>query len=176
MRRWRMGSGGVANYAAVRNTIRSGDLLAWSARKVESFHDLKVQAIRVFDRTEYTHVGLAWRSGGRVWAVESVTPVVRVVPLSNLLPCYQLALHAPWSLAAEEYALSFVGNEEYRYSQWEAVRAFFGRSDAGNKRIECAEFVRMVYARMGVELPGRATPSDTVQAMLARGSALNFVE
>jgi hypothetical protein len=163
-------------YADLREEIRSGDLLAWSARRVENFHDLKVQAIRVFDRTEYTHVGIAWRSGGRVWVIESVKPRVRVVPLSNLLPCYRVALKRPWNLAAEEYALSFVGNEAFEYSEWEAIKGFFGASNKNDHWLECAEFVKMVYERLGVELPGRATPSDTVNDMLSLGGELTLLE
>lgn len=159
-------------YADVRNSIRSGDLLAWSARKVESLHDLQVQAIRVFDRTEYVHVGVAWVCGGRVWVIESVTPVVRVVPLSNLLPCYHVTTAAKWTKGAEQYAISYVGNKNYRYSRWEAVKGFFGATNDENKWLQCAEFARLVYAALGIDLDGRATPSDVVNGFLERGGKL----
>lgn len=159
-------------YADARKNIRSGDLLAWTARKVESFHDLQVQAIRVFDRTEYVHVGVAWVCGGRAWVIESVTPVVRVVPLSNLLPCYHITTSAKWTKGAEHYALSYVGNKNYRYSKWEAIKGFFGATSDNNKFLQCAEFVRLVYATLGIDLDGRATPSDVVNDFLGRGGNL----
>jgi hypothetical protein len=34
----------------------------------------------------------------------------------------------------------------------------------------------MVYERLGVELPGRATPSDTVNDMLSLGGELTLLE
>lgn len=159
-------------YADARRGIRSGDLLAWTARKVESLHDLQVQAIRVFDRTEYVHVGVAWVCGGRVWVIESVTPVVRVVPLSNLLPCYHVTTGAKWAKGAEQYALSYVGNNNYRYSRLEAVKGFFGATNDENKWLQCAEFARLVYAALGIDLDGRATPSDVVNGFLERGGKL----
>lgn len=162
-------------YTNHRSRIRSGDLLAWSANKVSSFKDLQVQAIRVFDRTEYTHVGIAWVVADRVFVIEAVTPYVRIVPLSNELPCYHVKTNIIWSAELENYALSFVGNEAYRYSKFEAIRAFFGLSAKSNSKIECAEYVQMVYDKAQLHLEGRATPSDVVESLLKRGHNLTFI-
>lgn len=163
-------------YEALRAQIKSGDLLAWSHRGWRTWYDFKVQMVRVFERSEYTHVGIAWRSGGRVWVIESVTPLVRVVPLSTLLPCYVAPMPVRWNQGVEAYALSFVGDERWKYSEWEAIKAWFGKHDTSNRWLECAEYVKMVYDRMGLDLRGRATPSDVVLAAQQAGAALSFLD
>lgn len=162
-------------YSDARPHISSGDLLAWSANKLGSIKDLQVQAIRVFDRTEYTHVGLAWVVAGRVFVIEAVTPYVRIVPLSHELPCYHIATNIEWTEDLEAYALSFVGNDAYRYSKLEAIKAFFGLNNKSNGQIECAEFIQLVYDKANIHLTGRATPSDVVEDLLKSSFTLQFI-
>lgn len=164
-------------YSEFREQIRSGDLLAWSHRGWSSWYDIKVQAIRVFTQSEYCHVGMALVLGGRVWVIESVTPLVRLVPLSNLLPFYHINLHR-FHLWQEdiEHALSYVGNDEYLYSQIEAIKAFFETNDPENKKLECAEFVKMIWNRAGLVVPGRDVPSDLVRETLGLGGKLTLLE
>lgn len=165
------------NYDAARPHIQSGDLLAWSHRGFGSFYDLKVQAVRFFTRSEYSHVGIALVLGGRVWVVESVTPLVRIVPLSNLLPCYVINVPTlDWRDEDTEFALSFVGNDEYSYSQREAIRGFFGTNDEADALLECAEFVQIAYGHAGLDLLSLATPSDVVLAVQRLGGSLKYLE
>lgn len=49
----------MAKYAESRDSIRTGDLLAWSHRGIKSFYDFKVWLVRLFTQSEYTHVGVA---------------------------------------------------------------------------------------------------------------------
>lgn len=164
-------------YSEFRKHIRSGDLLAWSHRGWSSWYDIKIQAIRVFDRTEYTHVGMALVLGGRVWVVESVTPLPRLVPLSNLLSCYHVDIPGfHFGQPDIEHALSYVGNDEYSYSQIEAIKAFFGENDPENQKLECAEFVKMIWNRAGLVVPGRDVPSDLVRETLGLGGKLTLLE
>ena len=144
--------------------------MAWSHRGWRTWYDLKIQFVRMFTQSEYSHVGIAWVFGGRVFVIESVTPVIRIVPLSNLLPCYWINTGASWGSDAEEYALSLVGTG--RYSQWEAIKAFFGANNTTNNAWECAEFVKAVLEKDGIVLPGRAVPSDVVYAAQKRGSTV----
>lgn len=162
------------NYADARSRIQSGDVLAWSHRGWTSWYDIKIQLVRLVTRSEYSHVGIAWAFGGRVFVIESVTPVIRIMPLSNLLPCYWINTGASWGTDAEEFALSLVGKGEY--SQWEAIMAFFGKNSKLNDRWQCAEFVKAVLARCRVFLRGKDTPSDMVQDALVKGANLNFLD
>ena len=160
-------------YLDARSQIKSGDLLAWSHRGWRTWYDWKIQLVRLATRSEYSHVGIAWVFGGRVFVVESVSPLARIVPLSNMLPCYWVPTGAQWGREAEEYALSLVGTA--KYSQWEAVKALFGRNRA-DERWQCAELVLSVLARCRVFLNCRATPSEVVYAAVASGSAFRFLE
>lgn len=157
-------------YASFRSQIRTGDVLAWSGRKVRSWYDFKIMLVRLFTMSEYNHVGIAIVMGGRVWVLEAVTPHVRLVPLSNLLPCYHMTSSG---LTEEqvEAGLALVGKHDVVYSQWEAIKAFFGKNDPEDSQIQCAELVSGL-----LNLHCRATPSDVVGTMLANESTLTEIQ
>lgn len=159
------------NYAQVRPTIRSGDILAWSHRGVHSWHDLKIWFVRLFTRSEYSHVGTAWVVGNRVFVIEAVMPLVRNYPLSKLGDFYWLPLRAPWSPEAEEVALDKIG---HRYSQGQAVQAPF-KKPALDNLWQCAELAATIAEADGVDLGDVYTPSAVVLAAQKRGAPLIFV-
>lgn len=147
-------------YSQARPLIKSGDLLAFSHVGWGSWHDFKIQMIRVFQRTEYSHVGVAWVVGGRVFILEAVMPLVRIYPLSKLGKFFWLPTNANWSPDVEEYALSIVGDE---YSQLEAVESPFTTPKKDNLW-ECAEFAHDVLTMAGVDFQNVSrTPCDIVR-------------
>ena len=150
-------------YDEIRDKIRPGDLIAFSNEKWGSKADLQTQIVRIFTRSEYSHVGIAWPIGGRVMILEAVVPRVRIFPLSYLLPFYWMPTQAPWSNDVEEYALARVGES---YSKLEAIRGFFGLT-RDNRRWQCAEYVRSILNRAGVPLDGPDTPTALVQEIMA---------
>src|SRR3990172_2868969 len=99
----------MVNYKSHRTSIKTGDVLVWSHRKISSWYDFKIMLIRLFQMSEYVHVGVAIVMGGRVWVLEAVSPGVRFVPLSNLLPCY-LITGKKLSEEQVERGLALVGN------------------------------------------------------------------
>ena len=54
-------------YDLARDSIKDGDVLAWTHRAtpLKSWYDFKVWAVRLFQASEYTHVGIALRSDGK---------------------------------------------------------------------------------------------------------------
>jgi len=117
-----------------------------------------VQFVRIFTRSEYSHVGIAWAVGGRVLVLEAVSKGVRIFPLSLLLPCYWIPL-GKWSAEIEERALSQVGKP---YSRWQAILGGLGRLQGGaDERWQCAEYVA---TSLGLESP--YTPSGVVSVVL----------
>ena len=98
-------------YSEARATIRSGDILAWSHRGIKSWHDLKIWFVRMFTRSEFSHIGTAWVIGDRVFVIEAVMPLVRIYPLSKLGDFYHLPMGAPWRPSTEALALSKVGHK-----------------------------------------------------------------
>jgi len=161
-------------YADARPHIKSGDVLAWSHRGLKSWRDLKIWFVRLFTRSEYSHVGLAWVVGGRVFVVEAVQPMVRIYPLSKLLGggAYWLPTGAKWMPETEQLALECVGDP---YSQRQAMQAPFGVPPL-DKLWQCAELVGGVLHADGIDLGAVYTPSAIVQAALVRGAPLQYLE
>lgn len=159
-------------YSQARPMIRSGDILAWSHRGIRSWHDFKIACVRLFTRSEYSHVGTAWVIGSRVFVIEAVVPLVRIYPLSRLGDFYWLSMGAYWRKATETLALAHVGDE---YSQVQAlVSPFFTPPD--DHRWECAELVARIARQDSIDLGQVYTPSEVVLAAQKRGATLAFVE
>jgi hypothetical protein len=159
------------NYAAARPRIQSGDLLAWSHRGWSTWHDFKVQMVRAFTQSEYSHVATAWVVGGRVLVIEAVMPLVRIYPLSKLGEFYWLPQRAPWMPETEEYALAHVGEP---YSQLQAMQAFFHNLKPDGLW-ECAELALNIAKQDGIDLGDKATPTAVVRAAQARPNAVTYL-
>lgn len=163
-------------YTRSRSNIRSGDLLAWGHEAWRSWHDLEVQAVRMFTRSEYAHVGVAWRMAGRVWVIEAVVPNIRVFPLSRLLPCYWLGgeKRNAWTKEIEESVTKIIGQE---YSKLEAISSFLGKVVPGaNEKWQCAETAAYLRAALTLGDYGSPTPTTLVKATLREGASLRLLE
>lgn len=164
-------------YLEARDLIESGDLLVWSHKPWNSWHDFKVQMVRLFTRSEYSHTGTAYRMGGRVWVLEAVKPYPRMIPLSNVLPCYWMPLSASWKEETEKFALSLIGKQNAYYSELEAVYGFFGGVVPGkNDSWMCAEMTWVIANKDEITLGNKLTPSALVQAAFERGSKQFYLE
>jgi hypothetical protein len=162
-------------YNDIRNTIQPGDLIAFTHTGWNSWEDIQSQIVRIFTRSEYSHVGIAWPVGGRVMLLEAVVPEIRIFPLSKLLPFYYLPITGvvgKWNDDAEEYALSRVGE---KYSKLEAIKGFFGATKDSNKRWQCAEYARAILHRAGLSVDCKDTPTALVREVMQRGIQLNMV-
>lgn len=165
------------NYAAIRNRIQSGDLIALTHTKWGSLYDLQIQVVRTVQQSEYSHIGIAYVMGGRVWIIESVDPYIRMMPLSNLAAegFYLLQTQSPISEQELTFSMAEIGVG--RYSKWEAIKAFFHKITIGRNGLwECAEFVIASRKLSGVNLGNVATPSAVVQIAQEAGAPLYFVK
>lgn len=165
------------NYDTVRPQIKSGDLIALSHYKWASWYDLQIQIVRFGTQSEYSHVGMAWVIGERVFMIESVEPVVRMVPLSLMVAdgFYWLPMEADIGAGELAFALSKIGSA--RYSKIEAVLAQFRRLAIGADDLwECAEFVIACRRLSGVDLGDKGTPSAVVRAAQDRGAPVYFIQ
>lgn len=160
------------DYATYRNTIRSGDLLAWSHRRFRTWHDFKIAIVRMATRSEYSHVGVAWVIGGRVFVIEAVEPMARIYPLGKLGDFYHCPLAVDWDDRIEEAAIGHVGAE---YRQLEAIRLYFAAREAGNVS-ECAALVLEILMSAGINLGTRATPDAVVRAAQQLGNPLYLIQ
>lgn len=162
-------------YNQIRSKIKSGDILAWTHKGWGSWYDFQIQLVRIFTRSEYCHVGVAWVVGDRVFVIEAVSPVVRIYPLSMELPCYLIPIDSYWNDDVEKLALSFVGKP---YSKIEAVMGFLGTLTTGaDDKWQCAELVNTILTKVGLFKQGEviSTPSEVISALLNRGNSLLLI-
>lgn len=158
-------------YSEARPLIKSGDLLAWSHHGWGSWYDIKIQLVRIFTRSEYSHVGVAWVIGKRVFVLEATNPHVRIYPLSKADDFYWIPMGAEWTEEVESYALSKIGE---KYSTKDAIKAFFSLP-IDNREWECAEYVKEVLAKAKIFLGNKLIPSKIVQRALEFKKPMTYV-
>lgn len=156
----------MAKYDEIRSKIRTGDVLAWTHRAgwFKSWYDFKINLVRLFTRSEYSHVGIAVVLAGRVFVLESVTGGIRLMLLSKQLPCFWIKYRYPFDL---DRAMSVLGEP---YSQLEAIKGELGQTDDTNGKWQCSEYLK--WAR---PLECKATPSEAVEFVLSRGGLMQEV-
>ena len=152
-------------YADARAAIKTGDVLAWSHRAspFASFYDFQMWIVRLFQRSEFSHVGISVVLAERVFVLESVSGGIRLMPLSKSLPCYLL----PYKPIDLDRAMSVCGEP---YSKFEAIRGWAGSTDATNHVWQCAEFVAWAH-----QLPCPSTPSGVVNYLLDQGYSMTEI-
>ena len=159
-------------YTDFRSQIKSGDVLLWTHTGVKSWKDFELLLVRITQRSEYTHAGLALVFAGRVFVLEAVGTGVRIFPLSRELPFFHIGTNVEWTQEAEEFALATVGQ---KYSKWEAIMGIFGETKRDDNW-QCAEYVRETLKLSGLNLDCIATPSAIVNSLLDRGFYLQKVD
>lgn len=159
-------------YKDIRSQIRSGDVLAWSHTGLKSWHDFKILVVRMATRSEYSHVGTAWVIGERVFVIEAVVPTVRIMPLSQLGDFYWTKTKAPWTMATEDLALSYVGQ---KYSQLQAMISPFHEPKKDNLW-QCSELVKAILASDGITIPYTPTPANIMKALAEKDLDQGYVK
>ncbi len=160
-------------YQDARPRIRSGDVIALSHNAWASWYDLQIMAVRLFRMSEYTHVGIAWVVGGRVFILHAIGAGVSIAPLSHELPFYWIPVDR-WTRDAESWALSTIGQ---RYSKWQAILAGLGLLKGGEDSLwECAEWASALLGRLGLPVSGALTPDGLVKRLLTLDYAITLVE
>jgi hypothetical protein len=164
-------------YEDARPLIRSGDVIALTHRRLRSFYDLQVWLVRIGTVSKYCHVAQVMELGGRLFVLEAVTPLVRMVPLSNFVKegFEWISLSAPMSDAETERALARVGVAQY--SKWQAILAGFKRLKLGADLLEeCCEYVICNRRLSGVDLGDVAVPSYVVDQAMRLGPMQSVTE
>ena len=159
------------DYSTARPLIQSGQLVAQSHGDWTTWRGIKVNLVRIFTRSTYSHLGIAWIVGGRVFILEAVKPKLRIYPMSKIGDFYLLPLQAAWGEAAENLALKNIGVD---YSEIVAMQAFFGPLQVGEVR-QCAAYALAVLRADGIDLGNRATPDAVVLAAMQRGATCTLI-
>jgi hypothetical protein len=128
------------NYSDIRSQIQSGDVIAWCRN-----HKPAGKIISIATNSPYTHVGTAWVVGERVLVFEAVVPLVRIFPLSKLLPFEIVHMGRDLSDYALTFAMSKVGE---KYSLLECARGYLNRI-IDDDRWQCAEYTKSIQIANG---------------------------
>ena len=147
-------------YADARPKIKSGDILAWTHKPLRNWYDFQVQLVRVFTKSEYTHVGVAYVDGDREFVLESVSSGIRMKLLSEEVPFFWLPCDIGWNDEVKKAAFSKFGQS---YSKWEGILSVWLKlKPGGNNHWECAEYVNFILQQAGYETNIRNIPAEVV--------------
>ena len=163
------------NYTDIRDQIKTGDLIGFTHKEWDSWYDFKVQMVRLAQRSEYSHVAIAYVMNDRVFILEAVGAEVRLFPLSRELPFYWLKNPKKATQQAIDYGFSMLGLK-YESQLMMALSFVFGFSLKHNKRMQCSELANNWYNANGQELTTIDTPTAVMQAALSKWPSMQFVE
>jgi len=158
------------SYTALRQEIRSGDLIAFRGNSWVS------QLIRHVTGGRHTHVGVAFWMRGRLFLLEAREGAgVQLRACSNVLPFDWIKTDISWTEKAETFAFRELGKS---YSYLDAVRAGFGSRLKGSGYI-CSEYAAEVQLRCGgvdpLSIP-KAAPASLVDYWLNLGRPLRSLK
>ena len=163
------------NYPQHREQIKTGDLLTWSGRGFVG------RLVRIATASSWSHVGIAYVIGGRVWVIEAREFAgVQIVPLSSYLNCTWLPTGAKWNDAVDNYAINKIGKVGYSYPT--AVRAWALAAIGKRKPLNpdastqiCSTFAPIVLRMAGVPLPDKImTPAQCVDYVIKLNAGLDY--
>lgn len=158
-------------YLNIRDSISSGDLIAFSHGNWKSIPGILTNLVRIFTRSTYSHVGVAWVVANRVFVFEAVKPVTRVYPLSLMGDFYWVPTKASWNTKAENFAIENMG---VKYSNLACIEAFSRELDKDDVR-ECAAYAKAILGRAGVYTGSLARPDSVIQELQAQGKPIYFI-
>lgn len=162
----------VMEYKDIRSEIKSGDLIAFSHGSWTSFSGFLTNIVRIFTRSTYSHVGVAWVIDNRVFVFEAVKPLTRLYPLSLMGDFYWIPTKANWNGKAETFAIENMGVE---YSNMACIEAFAKELDKDDVR-ECAAYAKAILGRAGVYVGRLARPDTVIQELQNQGKYVAFIK
>ena len=150
-----------ALYCSIRENIKSGDLLIWGENKLSPVSNAILHLIRILTLSDYAHVGIAWRMGGRLFVIEATIPEIRISAVSNLEEFYFVNMNVDFNEPLENWLLSKIG---LKYSFKDALRACFGKTCVDDDEWQCAELANHFYKLSGKDFGAAYTPGQLVYA------------
>jgi len=155
------------NSMIINKNVREGDLIAFTSNSFLG------NMVRLFTKSEYSHVGVVMFRDNIPYLVEAVRPVVRMTPLSHREPYY----HIPMGIdkvsdEARKLLYSRIGE---KYSIIQAVLAKFNIFINDNSWY-CTEVTHEFYLTQGFDIPKLLLPTDFVREVLKIVSASYYVQ
>lgn len=163
----------TTKYSEYRSSIKSGDLLVWKVTSNKTISKITSTIIRLFTLSEYTHVGIAWYIGNRLFVIEACSAGIRLLPLSQCTSFYHIPMYVNWKAEYENALLSEIGTS---YSYIDAIKGYLKiLKPNGNNSWQCAELANYFYKVTGRDYEDNLTPSTLVSAVLNDGHSLTYV-
>lgn len=162
-------------YSSTRDTIKTGDLLAWKSGSWKSWHDIQALGVRVGTASSFSHVGMAWADNGRVFVIEATTKGVRLFPLSRLVPFYLVRRPTELEVTALEWAFAHIG-DEYESKLKMVWMALLGRDMPEDDRYQCAELYMTIMKKDGEFITCAQNPSALVEWAMKNWNPLILVD
>jgi len=123
--------------------------------------------------SEYSHVGIAYKVGERLYILEAQVPEVRITPMGNEGGYYLLPMNVNVSNTVIDSLLDKVGEE---YSIMEAIRSYFGFNNFDDNKWICTEYVKYYLDMVNINIGAIKTPSDVVKSLMDQyGKSLVFI-
>lgn len=161
------------DYEEHRDQIYSGDLLAYSTNKKNVITRVITNIIRLFTKSEFSHIGIALKLNNRLYVVEATKPTVRLVPVSEKTEFYHIPMFIDWKKEYETFLMDKIGCE---YSVIDGIRAFFGIPTKRDDKWQCAELANAFFKYIGLDFGNNYTPSKLVKAVMKKtGNPLMYV-
>lgn len=168
-----------ALYSQVRDSIRSGDLLAWRITRMTSIFDFFLILYQKLFRAKFSHLALAVWVGNRLFAVEATPDKVRMIPLSMLDNFYLIPADVP---SRKEYFEMIARHLGKPYGLLDLLKVILGFRGSDTS-LYCSELALHYYNEVGYfsvdidefddHIP---TPDDVVERVLAQAkSTITFV-
>lgn len=153
--------------------VKTGDILAFTGPRVGTRTHFFAYLVRLFTMSEYSHVGIAYKVGERLYLLEAQVPEVRITPMGDKGGYYLLPMNVKVNDNVIDSLLNKVGEE---YSIVEAIRSYFGFNDFEDSKWICTEYVKYYLDMVDVQLGIVKTPSDIVKSLMDQyGKSLVFI-
>lgn len=142
--------------------IQSGDLLIWTRDKNSKLSNFLIKGIRLLTSSSYGHVAIAVWHNGELHILEATNPRVRLAVLTLEDEVLVVNVGLTFTSESKEFLFSKIG---FKYSFWDAVRAYLGLTLKRDDRYQCAEIGNDFYALHGIVL-NAFTPEKLIRRLL----------
>lgn len=166
-------------YSHIRDSIETGDLLAWRITRVTSIFDFVLVVYQKLFKAKFSHVAVAVRVGERLFAIEAVPKNVRIIPLSMLDNFYLVRAGIKPRFQHFDILSRHLGK---LYGLFDLVKNLL-RWKGDDSELFCSELALKFYEEIGYfieqfdEFDDRIpTPDDIVERVLAESKGqIEFV-
>ena len=135
----------VAYYSQVKDTIQTGDLLAWKITRFNSIFTFVLYLYHKLFKAKYSHVAVVLRLGDRVFAVEATSPQVRMMPIHRLGNFYLVKAGVQAQKRHTSLLTEHLGK---KYGLMDMVLDMFD-VETNDEELYCSELAKQFYEDIG---------------------------